>query len=176
LRDGDSIYLGRFKGHLATALDEGRRRLSGRLPRIRDADIPKVLKGTAFMPSQEPEFTDDIGENRFTLRARQLVGQPAGSGIANGPARVILHEKDLIDFNTGEIIVCDALEASMTFVIPLASGIVERSGGMLIHGAVIAREYGLPCVTGVPEAMSLIKSGEQITVDGYLGIVIIHNQ
>ena len=176
LRDGDSIYLGRFKGHLATALDEGRRRLSGRLPKIRDADIPKVLKGAAFMPSQEPEFTDDIWENRFTLRARQLVGQPAGSGIANGPARVILHEKDLIDFNTGEIIVCDALEASMTFIIPLASGIVERSGALLIHGAVIAREYGLPCVTGVPEAMSLIKSGEQVTVDGYLGIVIIHDQ
>ena len=176
LRDDDNIYLGRFKGHLATALDEGRRRLSGRLPRIRDADIPEVLKDADYIPSQELEFTDDIWENRFTFRARQLIGQPACNGIANGLARVIVNEKDLIDFNTGEIIVCDALEASMTFIIPLASGIVERSGGMLIHGAVIAREYGLPCVTGVPEAMSLIKTGEQVTVDGYLGIVIINDQ
>ena len=44
---------------------------------------------------------------------------------------------------------------------------------MLIHGAIIAREYGLPCVTGVPDATSLIHTGDQLTVDGYLGIVII---
>ena len=61
----------------------------------------------------------------------------------------------------------------MTFVVPLASAIVERRGGMLIHGAIIAREYGIPCVTGVPNAVSLIKTGDRLTVDGYLGIVII---
>jgi pyruvate,water dikinase len=44
---------------------------------------------------------------------------------------------------------------------------------MLIHGAIIAREYGIPCVTGVPDAISLIKTGDHVTVDGYLGIVII---
>jgi len=61
----------------------------------------------------------------------------------------------------------------MTFVIPLAGGVVERRGGMLIHGAIIAREYGLPCVTGVPEATRRIQSGDPLTVDGYLGIVIL---
>jgi phosphohistidine swiveling domain-containing protein len=44
---------------------------------------------------------------------------------------------------------------------------------MLIHGAIIAREYGLPCVTGVPEALQFIRTGDHLTVDGYLGIVII---
>ena len=44
---------------------------------------------------------------------------------------------------------------------------------MLIHGAIIAREYGLPCVTGVPGATELIRTGDEITVDGYLGIVTI---
>ena len=48
----------------------------------------------------------------------------------------------------------------MTFVAPLASAVVERRGGMLIHGAIIAREYGLPCVTGVPEATGLIRTGD----------------
>jgi pyruvate,water dikinase len=61
----------------------------------------------------------------------------------------------------------------MTFVVPLCAGIVERRGGMLIHGAIIAREYGLPCVTGVPNATTLIRTGDTLTVDGYLGIVII---
>jgi phosphoenolpyruvate synthase/pyruvate phosphate dikinase len=69
--------------------------------------------------------------------------------------------------------VCDAVDPNMTFVVPLAAGIVERRGGMLIHGAIIAREYGLPCVTGAAEAAKWIKTGDTVTVDGYLGIVII---
>ncbi len=61
----------------------------------------------------------------------------------------------------------------MTFLAPLAAAIIERRGGMLVHGAIIAREYGIPCVTGIPEATKVIKSGDQLTVDGYLGIVTI---
>jgi len=61
----------------------------------------------------------------------------------------------------------------MTFVVPLAAAVVEHRGGMLIHGAVIAREFGLPCVTGVPDATVLIQNGVPHTVDGYLGIVTV---
>lgn len=68
---------------------------------------------------------------------------------------------------------CDAIDPNMTFVVPLATGIVERRGGMLIHGAIIAREYGIPCVTGVPDATSIIRTGDKVSVDGYLGIVVI---
>lgn len=64
----------------------------------------------------------------------------------------------------------------MTFVMPLAAGIVERRGGMLIHGAIIAREYGLPCLTGVADATSRIRTGQNITVDGYLGIVTLGDE
>jgi pyruvate,water dikinase len=53
------------------------------------------------------------------------------------------------------------------------SAVVERRGGMLIHGAIIAREYGLPCVTGVPDATARIETGDRLTVDGYLGIVTV---
>jgi pyruvate,water dikinase len=107
------------------------------------------------------------------LRARQLVGQPAGPGLGRGVARVIRQPADLAAFRAGEILVCDAVDPNMTFVVPLAAGIVERRGGMLIHGAIIAREYGLPCVTGVPEAASLIATGDRLTVDGFLGLVIL---
>jgi pyruvate,water dikinase len=62
----------------------------------------------------------------------------------------------------------------MTFVISLARAVVERRGGMLIHGAIIAREYGIPCVTGVPEAARIIRTGMRLTVDGYLGLVRVH--
>jgi phosphoenolpyruvate synthase/pyruvate phosphate dikinase len=106
-------------------------------------------------------------------QARQIVGQPAGPGLAVGAARVVAGREDLAAFADGEILVCDAIEPEMTFVVPLAAGIVERRGGMLIHGAIIAREYGLPCVTGVPRATELIRTGDRVTVDGYLGIVIL---
>ena len=105
---------------------------------------------------------------------RQLVGQPAGAGLATGRARVILKPEDLFAFKKSEILVCDAVDPNMTFVVPMASAIVERRGGMLIHGAIIAREYGLPCVTGIPDADKIICTGSQITVDGYLGIVTIN--
>jgi pyruvate,water dikinase len=104
------------------------------------------------------------------------MGQPAGAGFASGPARVITKADDLFAFKQGEVLVCDAIDPNMTFVVPLASAIVERRGGMLIHGAIIAREYGLPCVTGIPDADKVINTGYDITVDGYLGIVTINRR
>jgi phosphoenolpyruvate synthase/pyruvate phosphate dikinase len=55
----------------------------------------------------------------------------------------------------------------------LAAAIVERRGGMLIHGAIIARELGIPCVNGIRAATALLREGEMVTVDGYLGIVTV---
>ena len=51
--------------------------------------------------------------------------------------------------------------------------IVELRGGMLIHGAIIARELGIPCVNGIPEVMDSLKSGDLVTVDGHLGILTV---
>jgi len=179
LRDDDNIYLGRIEAQLETAVELGKDRLETRGIGGREAlpveEIIASLKDPAHVPrpldaSAETEDTENKG---FFLRARQLIGQPAGPGISKGPARVILESSDLLEFKSGEILVCDAVDPNMTFVIPLAGGVVERRGGMLIHGAIIAREYGLPCVTGVPEATRRIQSGDALTVDGYLGIVIL---
>ena len=95
--------------------------------------------------------------------------------MSKGVARVVMEPQDLLEFKAGEILVCDAVDPNMTFVVPLCAGIVERRGGMLIHGAIIAREYGLPCVTGIPGATARIQGGDVLTVDGYLGIVTIEN-
>jgi len=112
-------------------------------------------------------------ETGADLRVRQLRGQPAGPGIASGPARVISGPEDLLETRAGEILVCDSIDPNMTFAVPLAAGIVERRGGMLIHGAIIAREYGIPCVTGIPGAAEVVRTGDRVSVDGWLGIVTI---
>jgi rifampicin phosphotransferase len=172
LRDDDNIYLGRIEAQLLAAVQEAKKRLEnqdgGPIASVLQDLIKEVDFGTE---SQTVTPTEKAAGGR--LQARQLVGQPAGPGISTGKARVIQRHSDLANFKHGEILVCDAVDPNITFVVPLASAVVERRGGMLIHGAIIAREYGLPCITGVPDANRLIQTGDQITVDGYLGIVTI---
>jgi len=177
LRDDDNIYLGKIEGQLMAAAQEGRRRLGDRFPSVEDfspKDVVQALRNPAYVPP--PREAPERKEAGFEVKPRQLVGQPAGPGVSKGMARVILEPEDLLDFKSGEILVCDALDPNMTFVVPLASGIIERRGGMLIHGAIIAREYGLPCVTGIADATVLIRTGDIITLDGYLGIAVIERR
>jgi pyruvate,water dikinase len=104
---------------------------------------------------------------------RQLVGQPAAPGLASGRVQKVRDARDLGRFRAGSVLVCDAIQPTMTHLVPLASAIVERRGGMLIHGAIIARELGIPCVNGIPHAVELLAEGAAVTVDGYLGIVTV---
>jgi pyruvate,water dikinase len=174
LRDDDNIHLGRIEAQLLAAQGEARRRLeSGECANTdlaaasERAELRQELDHGADVPSEVDEERSD-----WTVRPRQLLGQPAGPGVATGPARVVVEPSDLFEFKRGEILVCDSIDPNMTLVVPLAAGVVERRGGMLIHGAIIAREYGLPCVTGVPEATTRIQTGDQLTVDGSLGLVV----
>ncbi len=178
LRDDDNIHLGRIEARLTAALQEARRRLAPRIPdgaaEIDPSELLLALENPAHALRAQPPGPKTAAPPAVrALRARQLVGQPAGPGVARGPARVIHTPADLASFQAGEILVCDAVDPNMTFFAPLSAGVVERRGGMLIHGAIIAREYGLPCVTGVPDATALIRTGDELTVDGFLGIVTV---
>jgi len=177
LRDDDNIYLDKIQGQVLAAVEEGRRRIQGRSMRESKAvatdDLFNAVQSEAPAHKEDQKAQQPAKKKSFSLKSRQILGQPAGPGMAMGKARVVLDSSDLFSFQKGEILVCDAVDPGMTFVVPLASAIVERRGGMLIHGAIIAREYGIPCVTGVPDAVNQIKTGDFITVDGHLGIVII---
>lgn len=176
LRDDDNIFLGRIESQLLRAVQEARTRLGGRTPDAeKSAGLNKLSQTLADLDYQPQTLNPYQGgqERLPNIRARQLVGQPAGPGLAKGVARIVKQHIDLADFKHGEVLVCDAVDPNMTFVIPLASAIVERRGGMLIHGAIIAREYGLPCVTGITAATAMIHTGDEVSVDGYLGIVTI---
>lgn len=175
-RDNDNIYLGRIKGQAIAAIEEytSRRLKDGD---ITDPDVRKAIAGISTPDTVPLKGTQkEMKEKGFSSRARQITGQPASPGIARGTARVITDASDLQRFNPGEVLVCNAVDPSITFIVPLAAGIVERRGGMLIHGAIIAREYGISCVTGIPDATSLIHTGDTVTVDGYLGIVTIEGK
>ena len=172
LRDDDNIYLGKIKSKLIDAVEEAKKRIE-----MKDEDSDYLNQVLSEIEIKKNGITQLSKKKLKKLRyiPRQLVGQPAVPGVASGKARIIKSQEDLFSFKTDEIIVCDAIDPNMTFIVPLASAIVERRGGMLIHGAIIAREYGLPCVTGISNATSYINEGDEITVDGYLGIVTVNS-
>jgi pyruvate,water dikinase len=173
LRDDDNIHLAAIKAEVLRAAGEGRSRLGSNADALDIDRIIHSLRNPNTVVEPSPRASEPQAEPGFELRPRQLVGQPAGPGVALGPARVLAKPDDLFDFVDGEVLVCDAVEPNMTFVVPLAAAVVERRGGMLIHGAIIAREYGLPCVTGVQHVTKLVRTGDRLTVDGYLGIVTV---
>jgi len=178
IRDDDNIYLDRFKGLVREAEELSRQRLRARglqeVAQLPGDELIEALRDPAYRPQPLVEQVEQAAPSE--VDARQLLGQPASHGIATGRARVIRKPEELFGLQKGEVLVCDAIDPAMTFVAPLAAAIVERRGGMLIHGAIIAREYGIPCVTGIPQATERIANGDRLTVDGYLGIVAIDSR
>lgn len=180
IRDNDNMHIGRIDQELQRAAAIARHRITGRgleaTVETPIGELATLLRGGSTKPNRQPARTAENKHPHGKVYARQLLGQAASRGIAKGKARVVEEAAELKYFENGEILVIDSIDPTMTFFAPLAAGIVERRGGMLIHGAIIAREYGIPCITGVSEATSYIHTGDVVTVDGYLGICTIQRQ
>jgi pyruvate,water dikinase len=99
-----------------------------------------------------------------------LTGTPASAGSVTGIARVIM-EPVGARLDPGEILVAPSTDPGWTPLFLTAGGLVMEMGGANSHGAVVAREYGIPAVVGVPDATRRISTGDRITVDGTTGIV-----
>ena len=101
-----------------------------------------------------------------------LAGSPASAGLVTGPARVVLDPAGA-HLEPGEILVAPSTDPGWTPLFLTAGGLVMEMGGSNSHGAVVAREYGIPAVVGVPDATSRIETGQLITVDGANGLVTV---
>ncbi|OIK09821.1 phosphoenolpyruvate synthase [Bacillus sp. MUM 13] len=107
---------------------------------------------------------------RENLPAEAIAGLPVSSGVVEGRARVILNMEDA-DLEEGDILVTAFTDPSWTPLFVSIKGLVTEVGGLMTHGAVIAREYGLPAVVGVENATKLIKDGQRIRVHGTEGFI-----
>ncbi|MEN8173703.1 MAG: PEP-utilizing enzyme, partial [Chloroflexota bacterium] len=129
---------------------------------MRRVQIPRVLlsDGTAFYEGVRP--TD--------LDLNSIVGDPVSPGLVEGVVRVIFnpHESQLLP---GEILVCPGTDPAWTPLFLAAGGLVMEVGGMMTHGSVVAREYGIPAVVGVHQATTRLKTGQRVRVDGSTGVV-----
>lgn len=109
---------------------------------------------------------------RENLPANAIAGLPVSSGVIEGRARVILNMENA-NLEDGDILVTSFTDPGWTPLFVSIKGLVTEVGGLMTHGAVIAREYGLPAVVGVENATGLIKDGQQIRVHGTEGYIEI---
>lgn len=109
---------------------------------------------------------------RENLPTEAIVGLPVSSGVIEGRARVILN-MEYADLEDGDILVTSFTDPGWTPLFVSIKGLITEVGGLMTHGAVIAREYGLPAVVGVENATKLIKDGQRIRVNGTEGYIEI---
>ncbi len=130
---------------------------------LRRRHIPRMLLSDGTEPETMINSTAPDGA---------LLGSPASVGTTTGPARVIM-DPARAHLEPGEILVAPSTDPGWTPLFLTAGGLVMEMGGSMSHGAVVAREYGIPAVVGVPDATSKISTGQRITVDGAAGVVTV---
>ena len=101
-----------------------------------------------------------------------LIGSPVSAGIIEGIAKVITDPTTEV-LHKGEILIAPFTDPGWTPLFVNAAGLVTEVGGLMTHGSVIAREYGLPAVVGVLDATKIIKTGDRVRVHGDAGYVEI---
>lgn len=130
----------------------------------------KKLSPPRVLTSEGEEIK--AGYKRENLPEGALVGMPVSSGIIEGIAKVIT-DPTKASLNKGEILVAPFTDPGWTPLFINAAGLVMEVGGLLTHGTVVAREYGIPAVVGITDATKKIKTGQKIRVDGNAGFVMI---
>jgi pyruvate,water dikinase len=127
--------------------------------------IPRLLlsDGQAFYEGLDAAA--EVGEGI-------LVGSPVSPGVVEGSVRIVFDPAGA-KLSPGEILVCPGTDPAWTPLFLAAGGLVMEVGGLMTHGSVVAREYGIPAVVGVHQATSRLKNGQPIRVDGTNGRIEI---
>ena len=134
--------------------------------------IPRLLLSDGTEPEAVAAGTE---QSQVSVPDGSLAGSPASTGTVTGRARVVLDPVGA-HLEPGEILVAPSTDPGWTPLFLTAGGLVMEMGGSNSHGAVVAREYGIPAVVGVPDATHKIETGQLITVDGAAGLISIAAQ
>ena len=127
-------------------------------------EVPDVIFSDAL---------EDVGKPMAMSAAETYTGVGVSAGGATGKARVLLTPTDVQPSDRDYILVCPSTDPAWTPLFLHAAGLVMERGGLLSHGAVVAREYGVPAVANIPNATQRITDGQMLQIDGNQGIVSI---
>lgn len=130
---------------------------------------------------QVPALLLSDGTNPLALPGAQptehgpdvLIGQPAASGVATGPARIVHHPSEA-RLDPGDILVAPTTDPGWTPLFLTLGGLITETGSTIAHGPTVAREYGIPAVISLPEATIRLQEGQVVTIDGATGMVRLH--
>jgi phosphohistidine swiveling domain-containing protein len=131
---------------------------------LRRRQVPRVLV------SDGRAFYEGVGADTDT--GDVITGSPVSAGVAEGIVHVVLDPRGA-HLAPGEILVCPGTDPAWTPLFMAAGGLVTEVGGMMTHGSVVAREYGIPAVVGVHQATIRLKDGQKIRVDGTQGKIMV---
>ena len=132
--------------------------------RVLQIEVPDVIFSDSL---------DQIGTSRSIDAVDTLTGVGVSAGVATGEARVLLTPADAHPSDRNYILVCPSTDPAWTPLFFHAAGLVMERGGLLSHGAVVAREYGVPAVANIPNATRRITDGQMLRVDGNQGTLSI---
>ncbi len=118
---------------------------------------------------EEPKHIADV----TNLTGEELVGMSISAGKASGKVRLISHPREANKLKAGDVLIAPSTDPAWTPLFLKSSALVMETGGHLSHGAIVAREYGLPAVANIPGVMRLLKDGQEITVDGDAGKIFL---
>jgi pyruvate,water dikinase len=130
----------------------------------RRRQIPRVLA------SDGRAFYEGLGSETDT--GDVITGSPVSPGVAEGSVHIIF-DPNGAQLVPGEILVCPGTDPAWTPLFMAAAGLITEVGGMMTHGSVVAREYGIPAVVGVHQATTRLKNGQRIRIDGTAGKIVI---
>jgi pyruvate,water dikinase len=124
--------------------------------------------------TEEPDgrMAASAPDSLITSASDSWSGIGVSPGRASGVARILHSPRDAANLKQGDILVAPSTDPGWTPLFLRASAIVMETGGFLSHGAIVAREYGIPAVANIPDILNALKDGEPITVDGSAGRVI----
>lgn len=102
----------------------------------------------------------------------KVIGTPVCEGKITARACVVKSFDEVSKIRAGDILIAHSTDIAWSPYFPILSGVVTELGGLISHGAVVAREYGLPCIIGATNATKIIKDGEEICMDASAGIIV----
>jgi rifampicin phosphotransferase len=155
--------------------------LSGALPRAaiqaRVADRIKMAEYWDVNPAPDVVIEGGNGAAvapapEFEVAADTWCGVAVGSGYIQGKVRIVNHPNEHARLQRGEILVAPSTDPSWVPLFLKAGGLIMETGGYLSHGAIVAREFGIPAVVNLPGIMAQLRDGDMVAVDGQRGMVI----
>ncbi|KAF8792184.1 Prodigiosin synthesizing transferase PigC like protein [Argiope bruennichi] len=136
-------------------------------PVVDNYKFPEIMQGLPKPINEEDESADTY---EF-IADLSMKGIPVSQGVTKGYARVAMTLEEASQLKPGEILITYCTDIGWSPYFPIISGVVTELGGLISHGAVVSREYGLPCVVGLQGATKRFKTGDYVLLDGKKGIL-----